>query len=395
MTITERPYQFNWSKNDIRYVFNLTPGPLNQTAQVLILYDEAFGTSFTELITLIDLIPDADGNVYLYIQGYLNSILDYNVPDLTDTILVASSQAKKFTIHYREVSDDDPDAAWIETEEGTETVVLKGGIEKTKHSGNNFFVNYMDISIPYITWLPTKRFVYIDQPLFISFLNTGGSSIGYKLVYVFQDVAGNIYGHIDTFTEDGRVFHINVAANNPAFPTFTDPLYYMDVTVLTSDNSALTTSFRFYIEYRPVYEYWDIGYHNSLGGFDTTRIIGETTITVEKNYNETGSGKDISAWNSFMRPGNVLHGAITKRSNFKGDIGFQKTKEENEVLQEVLMTPSIWQRNSDYWIRVLNMQKGQDMRTTKTTMFSFPVQWQIASEEEVFTPMNKNFGFGT
>ena len=58
MTITERPYQFNWSKNDIRYVFNLTSGPLNQTAQVKILYDEAFGSSFTELITLIDFIPD-------------------------------------------------------------------------------------------------------------------------------------------------------------------------------------------------------------------------------------------------------------------------------------------------------------------------------------------------
>ncbi len=394
MTITERPYQFNWSKNDIRYVFNLTSGPLNQTAQVKILYDEAFGSSFTELITLIDFIPDEDGNVYLYIQGYLNSILDYDLPATTDSILVASSQAKKFSIHYREVSDDDPDPEWIETEEGTETVVLKGGIEKTKHAGNNFFVNYFEVSTPFLTWLPTNRFIYADQPNFISFLNTGASSIGYKLKFSFVDIAGNAYSYETTFSEDGRVFHLNVSATNGAFPAFTDPLYYFDVLVTTAGGAALTSSYRFYVEFRPVYEYWDMGYHNSLGGFDNARIIGETTISVHKNFLETGGGKDLTAWNSFMRPGNLLHGGISKRTNFKGDIGYQKTKEENEVLQEVLVTPSIWQRNSDYWIRVLNMQETQDLRTSKSTMFSFPVEWQIASEEEVFTPVNKNFGFG-
>jgi hypothetical protein len=396
MVVIERPYSYNWSKNDIRYVFNLNAGDIaNQSAQIKILYADAFGSTYTELITLTDLLPDASRNVYVYIQGYLNSILGYDVPLMADTFTNAASQAKKFYVHYREISDAHPNPDWIETEIDNECTVIKGGIEKMKHSRNNFFINYFDVQKPFATWLPANRFVYAGQPVFLSFLNTQGGSIDFTMHFSFTDVLANAYTLSRSFSDNAILWHLNVSPGQSDFPAFTANLYYYEVWITNSAGDELTTRYRIYIEYRPCYEYWDMGYHNSLGGFDTTRVMGETTITIDKNYEEQGAGKDLSDWNSYMRGGNLRHGVLFKRNNYKGDVGYQKNAEENEALQELLITESAWQSNSDYWMRVLNVQKGQDLRTSKSRIFSFPIQWQLAVEDEVFTPMNKNFGIGT
>lgn len=393
MTILERPYDYNWSKNDIRYV--LQPEEDTTSVQLRIKYANSTGNSFSELITLSDLAADTNGRIYVYIQAYLNSLLSYTVPQATQFILRAPDECNKFYIEYREITDDEDDPEWVTSESDHICYVLKGGVETLKASGNNFFVNYFAVSKPFLTWLPSNRFVYADQYAFLTFLNTGATAVGYKLKFTFTDVAGNTYHKTIVFAEEDRLFHLNVSPANDDFPVFTDPLYCYDVKVTTHGNVDLTETYRFYVEYRPVYEYWDLFWHNSLGGFDGSRVVGETTITIEKNYTENGAGKDVDAGADKVRRAGLLHTAIIKRNSFKGDIGFQKNTAENEALQEILLSSSIYQLLVDLWLPVLNVQKTQDLRTSKSKMFSFPIQWQLASEEEVYTPKIRSFGIGT
>jgi hypothetical protein len=511
MKLTERPYTHNWSLNDIRYVFNT---PLTGTTlQVKIMVATSTSGSFTELITLSDLTPDSNGNVYVYIQGYLNSLLNYVIPVATQFATAASDHVRKFYVEYREVSDDNIDATWRLSESTHVCYVLKGGIELLKSSSNNYFTNYFATNKPFLTWLPHNRFVYADQYAFLCFLNTsGGSSVGFKLKFAFVDTAGLTYNYTYTFTDNDILFHLNASPTNPLFPAFTNPLWYYDVTVTNSSDTGLSETYRLYVEYRPVYEFWDLFWHNSLGGFDGCRVVGETTLTINKNYAENGAGKDVTDVRNNVRSHYLQHTAITKRNSYKGDIGYQKNKEENEALQEVLLSKSIYysvykafvaqstlqlanEGNTsassyfftlkgtplpgdsvtvnfsidlnnidgvnDYtvtsvvgsgdtladlitdlynqifaidvnavtyidgdgnngvrirafssatgtttvttvsviqpvilWYPVLNVQKSQDLRTSKSRIFSFPIEWQLASEDEVFTPKDTDLGLG-
>lgn len=395
MTVLERPYDFNWSKNDLRYVFQLEDLlATNVTAQVKLFYADNNSSSFTEIVTLSDLKPTDGGFVFLYLQQYLNSVLNYDVPDGSVFALAASHQTKKFYVEYREVNDDNTDADWISDDDNIRCV-LKGGIEKLKHSGNNFFLNYQQVNKTFLTWLPSKRFVYIDQLTFLCFFNsTGTDSTGFKLKFAFKDVAGSDYAYVHTFTESQILFHLTVSPANDAYPAFADDLWYYDVQVTDADDNALTETYRFYVEYRPVYESWDLFWHGSLGGFDGARVMGETLISIDRSSEETGAGKDVNDWVDKIRAGNITNTAIVKRNTFKGDIGFQKSRQENEALQEVLLSESIYQLLTDLWLPVLIIGKTQDLRTTKDRKFSFPIDWQLAGEEDVFTPQARNFGIG-
>ena len=156
--LSERPHQYCFSKNEIRYVFDIAdPDRAGLFLQVK-LFVATMDGAFEILHTFEGLKPTAAGKVVLPIHAYIDSKLRYVLPDITATKTDAGNQLCRFYIHYREVEDATPDPAWTETESANERIAMKGGIEKHKAARNNFFINYFTGAKPFMTWQPANRF---------------------------------------------------------------------------------------------------------------------------------------------------------------------------------------------------------------------------------------------
>lgn len=410
MAVTERPFVISYSKNDIRYVFLL--GDLSRVdlfLQIQVMTAPIGSDTFTALPTF-SLQPDSAGNIYFYLQDYLDALLDYVLPDLENQVTNADAQAQQFYIQWREIDDSDLDPDWDTSEESFTCQVIKGGIEKYKQSRNNFFINYFATNLPFLTWMPSGRFVYLNDEVFLSFLNAYQvATSGFKLYATVTDTLGNITeigAIVFTPAGEGSLYHINVSLSQftlPALPAGAK-FYYYEISINRyyppgtippiGVNPVLASTYRFYIEYRPIYKSYKLVYHNSLGGVDFLQAIGQTDETIDRTFDEAEGGMNVNEWNSQAKAYETLYTGIQKRNHYTGDVGYQRTKDQQAALTEILMSTSIYQHLDQSWVPVINLQKSQDYGKNTDKVFSFPLEWGLSEQDEVFTPLALAFGIG-
>jgi hypothetical protein len=398
MSVIERPHTFCFSKNEIRYVFNVDePDRAGLFVEVKLQYAAIGEISFTELMTW-QLKPATDGKVYIYLQAYLDSLCNYLVPDPAENVNNANAQCMQFYIEWREVEDADTNPDWQTGESLHVRTAIKGGIERHKMSRNNFFVNYIDADKPFLTWTPSPRFVFPDEPVFLSFLNLDSGELAtgskIKMNYVLQD--GTTGSSVLTDVIEGLLVHIKADAVTMAVDTTTaNKCVYYDVSIVADDETTiLINPFRFYIEYRPLYAWYDLLYHNSTGGIDTARVKGETDIAYTRNTAEGEGGLDVDDWTTTTKPHEKLFSNIVLQRNYKGDIGFLRTKNRQEAGIELLASKSVYMLIDDRYVPVVNVQSSQKLGTARDKIQSFPVEWQLSESNESFTPAAQTFGLG-
>lgn len=347
------------------------------------------------LIKTFNLKPNTDGNTYLMIDAYLDSLLKWVVPNLNYVFSNASEQSCEYYIRYREISATTPDPAWITTELSHKRIVLKGGIEKQKASRNNYFL-YQNTNKNFFTWMPSGRFIDKDERAYLSVLiKTPGT---YKLKTVVHLIEGGapIQNIISLPFLSGIFYHINTGFGALNIDTIAagEPVFYYDVSILNSADEVVYNPHRFYIEYRPKYEYFDLVYHNSVGGFDGVRAKGETSIAIEKETFDKDGGLSNDPFTATVKTGESSQNTV-KRDVYKGNIGFVRTRAHQEALQDILISESVYQFIDSRFVPVLNMQKSIELRKTSDTIYSLPIEWQIPFSNQVFTPKGINLGIGT
>ncbi len=400
MALTERPYKFCYSLNEIRYVFDVAD--LERAGlflQVKIKYAAIGEVVFTEL-PVFELKPTDSGKVYLPIQAYIDSLLTYKLPSFTDIATNANNQCVQFYIEYREIEDADPDTDWVTDEVDHICIGIKGGIERHKASRNNIFINYIELSKPFLTWQPQGRFVIHGEPVYLSFLNVddsgailAGSKI--KLTETLQD--GTIAETILTDTIEGLLVHLKVDSITLGIDTISsNRCWYYEIEILDSTDTTIVAAHKFYIEYRPVYDYYDLVYHNSLGGIDALRVKGETDTSYSRAGTESEGGADVTQWNNETQPSEKMFSNILLARNYKGNIGNMntRTKAQQQSFVELLITRSLYMRFESRWIPVINLKESMPLGRKKDTLQGLEIEWALSESNEVFTPQDKFFGLG-
>lgn len=398
MQLTERPYSYNFSKNEIRYVFRVADATApGLQVQVQLMYRATSGSAFTALIVL-PLRPTADNKVHVYIQGYLNSLLDWVLPGISDTITNGSKQACHYYLQFREITDAIPNPDWIDDELANYRIVLKGGIESHKSSRNNFFVNHFDTALSFLTWLPADRFMYYDEKVFLSFLNRTG--VGFILKFNVHATDGTAGAFSTTYAGDNDlIYHVSINPTTLDLSSYVGgkDVYWFSMWVVADDgdDTPITNSYKFYIEYRPRYVSYPLAYHNSIGGMDSACVIGDTDISNDRSYDEAEEGLNLNEWTSEKKSHGTRQPNILLQRNYKGDVGFIRTKALQEAYNELLASKSIYMRFNTIWVPVNIITKALRLGTRKDDIFSFPLEWQLTEKEEVFTPEDIDFGAGT
>jgi hypothetical protein len=399
MSLIERPYNICFSKNEIRYVFQVSnlirPGLF---LQVKLIYLNINDVTEYELPSW-DLKPDINGFVFIYIEKYLDSLLDYVLPSITQMFTNADAQAKQFYIKFREIEDAVPNPDWDTTESTNKKYVIKGGIEKHKNSRNNFFVNYFDVQKPWLTWQPNGRFIFDDEKAYLTFLNKDVDATGMKLRVTARDVSGtNLSQWTFNFSiTSGILFHIAVGIQNLNIATnLTGALHYYDVQVVTAGNVAVNSNYRFYKEYRPCYYFYDLVYHNSISGIDFVRVKGEVDENFERTYdNGDGSGFNLDDWTNEAKPHQNIQTGLALQRTYKGDVGFLRTKKEQTSLVEITVSRSVYHKIFSRWVPVIILQKSGEVGKQSDKTRSFPIEWALSEVNEVYTPAEIGFGEGT
>ena len=391
--IIERPHAFCMSKNEIRYVYQLTN--LNRAGlflEVKLFYDK--GNGAIQIGDSFKLKPDTAGYVYFYCNAYIDSVLTYQMPDLSTFKTAAFSQYARIWVSTREVDDANTDV-WNDHEETKKRLAFKMGVEKHFYSRNNVF-NYINTYKPPMTWHATNRYVFASQPNVITFFNKEGQFDDKTMevkYFSVDDITNELTTTISLQGIDTYLIHFNLLPNFLGISLTAGKLYKFSVAIYNATGTYYLDPFTFFIDYRPFYQYWDLLYFNALGGVDSLRITGEQNETLDINQIDGDGGFSYNEWNALNKtPDFTAYSTFTRK--FKGDIGFTDTKKEQLVKAELFVSPLIYMIVDGRSVRVSSINRSVDLGKKIEDISSLPIEWQLAEENDVYTPDFAKLGAG-
>ena len=313
--IIERPAAFCISKNEIRYVYKVTNlTRIGLYLEMQLFYCRADGTVDSSFPSF-KLVPNPDGTVYLYLQLYIDSLLQWAIPNPIDNLVAAQTQSCSFYIATREIDDATTGTvSWNTSESVNRRIALKMGIEKNRYSRNNL-LNYLLNNNSFFTWQPNGRLTFANQPNYLSFLLPVGNSNGYQLKVVFQTIQGTNDDIITPLAANAAyLFHIKT---DPTTLGITIPdgeqLHWYEISILDSNNIIVVGSYRYYIDYDTFYHYHDFIYINSLGGIDTARAKGEIEYSFDRSVDEIEGGFSLNNSISAIKQAETIYRACYRR----------------------------------------------------------------------------------
>lgn len=410
-TIIERPPHYSFSKNDIRYVLQSTDISAAGFFVRLKLSYRKIGGDLIELKTFTRL-PNDDGKTYVYINGILDSLLSYQMPDPAKLLTDASAHLVHFYVEFGEgnAEDLDPD---LDTDLDPEMHVhpptrmaIKGGIERQKFCRNNYWENYFDVEKPFFTWQPDNKWVQMNESVFMSLFIPFDDAPGqlfhdftYKKIKItVWDIENNEYSREVTVFEihSKWLYHINVS---PVFLALSDLAEgntiwkYSVVVQNTGDDTYFINPRTFYIDYRPVYTPYDLLWVNSLGGVDMVRVRGEVIKGFSKEIARVSPGLDVNDSETKTKVADVANSTVIRSDSYKGDIGWVEDEIAQDAMIDLDMSKAIYQYLDGRWVPLMQVQSGLDLRAGSDKKFSFPIEWRLAINNEVYTPSSVDLGF--
>jgi hypothetical protein len=398
--LLQRPYKFSFSKNPIRYQFNITNPNAPGSALDVQLYGYGINETLnaSQLIYNTTLYPNPDGSINFDCEDYLDSFTDWQLPDLgNDNVQSITSQIKKFYVKYRQITKDNPSPAWV-TDEYDVRIVIKGGIAKEKWDRNNFFINYMPTAKPFMTWIPDGHFIGTEERRYLTYFHddVAAPALYLKARVVYTDGAEDTVTKNFPSLNDTLLFHVPAGLQQLGLYALqpTKKIWYYDVWVEDGSNNIYAKTYRVYADYRKYYDVFSFIYHTSLGGMDTLRIRGDYDVEIVLSNTEIqqATGGDFSMAKLPTENATVN---ISKYEKYTGDAGWMNTQRQQDACQDMLLSDGVYRVINNKWLRVVNLAKSQVMGGKSDTKWSFPLQWRYTYDNSQYTPANLDFGPGT
>lgn len=402
--LIERPHKQVFSGNPVRYVFNISnpaaPGCAMEVSLFVLNIDAPVFSAGT-LVTSQTLYPNPDGKVYFYCEDYLNSQLDWQLPSLANNDVVAvTKQIKRFYIEYRQVTKANSSPQWA-SEQPYARIVLKGGIAKEKFDRNNFFINYLPASMPFLTWLPDKHFIGLEERRFLTYFHFYDDPdvhitpmLKARVVYTdgVQEEVTKDFPSLDVT----RLFHCPAGLKQLGLDNLhpDKQVWYYDVQVVDAGGGFdVSAPYRMYADYRMVYNPFSFTYHNSLGGMDTMRMRGDydTEVSLIGSDIQKATGGDFS---NEVLPVENDYVNISGYKTYDGDAGWQNTAAMREAMEDILFSDGVYRELFGRWLKVDILTRSQKGPAKSDTKWSFPIKWRYTFDNTQFTPFDKDFGSG-
>ena len=197
--ILKRPYDRNWSGNPISYTLFSAAAEAENTNyfEIKIKFKRLDAVAYSDALTLP--YKPVTGTAKIDIQDILDGLLVYELPmmpeaDEWQSILLAKKMTGHFYIEYREITIAAPDPDW-ETDVENPFFIIKGGISFHKWRGDNYWVNYFDVKLPFLTWQESGRQHSLTERMYLAWLNltdVAVTAMKMQLTVRFTDGSENV-----------------------------------------------------------------------------------------------------------------------------------------------------------------------------------------------------------
>ena len=389
LTLIERPEPWSFSRNFIRYRF-LSSLTFNLAPEIQVrLYVGATDGTGDKLVTMYSLTPDATGNAELYVEDLIDAYLVRQMPlPVAGAITPVTTQSASYYIEYREVSIINASPPWV-SDITTRCRALKAGLPA------DLFNRSLPTQFSVLTYQAgyVARVAVTDHfyRTFVSFSVLQTTSRNAVLDVIFSD--GYLQRTVLAFVPSAfNIFHVpaSPAAWGIVLTAGKIPVtYQVRIEEITNSLPVNTVLIDAVIDHHWYSDVYSFQYHNSLGGLDFLRLLGDVDIENERTFTE-GESILSADWNQVTRKGmSSLRGPSVQRT-MKGDAGYFLSPEEQDVIQELDFSESVWQLkklsatvNQWYPIRIVN--KSRKLRSVSSKRWNYEVEFQPAFASTAFS----------
>lgn len=350
----------------------------------------------------------ASGIARVDIKDILDSLLTYDLPafNVNEKLsTTATRQSAYFYIQFRELIPDGGDPSFDDSESEYPKTIIKAGMSYMTYRGDNFWENYFNTDMPFLTWQRSGRLAALDERMYLGFL------LNFDLPsWSIPEVVGpTLWQAMQVFYTDGTsssVQYAEISGNWKNAISFipcgatqwslaslapAKKIWYWKTRIeYTSANdgtkTALNAWFLFYADNRNDYNKLTLHYRNSLGCIDSVRVLG----VIEKALNYSFDQQARTFLADYFSGDSITPALIIANSKedpiFKGDAGYQG-KENQERLRDMNLQRDLWWEVNEKWWPMKLLTASFKMKTTEDNLWSFPIEFGFAIEgDRFYTP---------
>lgn len=389
--VTERPNFINFSKNPIRYQLTTDIDPATPGLSVEVqLYFKQINEVDYKLVIQFPCAVDSVGNIVLDLNKLLDTQLSYLLPLIDNSITHASTQSGSFYIAYRELTGTNP--PW--TTDNFKYYILKGGLPFEKWQKNNFFDNYDGKY--WLTWQPQSILLAAWQSSWVTYMHynaeSENSQLSVKVKVFYSDGTTDnsivLVGAVNPTNFQYSIYHIPIGLQQLTIDLVAGDkqVRYYQISVFINDVYQSVT-YEVFVDYNQDYQKLQFNFFNSLGGFDSLRILGEIEKDPEYSRDQSESFIEGNYYNSGNLPAQQSNVQVIEQMNYKGMVGYVSTEKNHDRLREILLSKgNVYLINFKRFIPVIITTKSAAFGNPKSPQRELQIEWSYAYTNESYAP---------
>lgn len=377
------PNRVFFSQDNTPFQFGLFPyGPAQQARDIKLVTNlqQLVGTTWiTRRVTT--LYPDQDGALNVAVGSIADAWLKWEpVNPRLQAPMHASLQSGCFRIDYRLFVDN----VLQETGQTGDHFIVKGGRSFGGYASTREWVNAMRSSVLFLT--SEIPYYYADSPMFVSMLITEGMSQAVEMEFIGKTGSSTIQVPLVDTSDVGSVHVLPVhnilkwlSENHPT-PAIFESVHTIKIFAERGNQYQSVHTIR--IIARPEISETDLLFINSIGGYQSIRLHGETTA--QSDYERTITQLGNTTLHANALPTNMQSTSGAKNST-RSSTGYVE-KSFFTLLQSLMLSPGVWQhRTTDKpLLPIIITSKNLAGPSDYENLFVAQVEWQEGMDQMHF-----------
>lgn len=385
--VTTSP-NFTKTNNTTSSPYNL---PDNHKVICEVFFESSYMSSVYNKVARLDTLIDEDGIASFDVHEILNtegieSLADPAIPEFNSASPQIADNTRRYFVRFREDYDGIPSTSW--SIQGIFYFLL-GGIDLVLDAQYDFFGSLGQAN-SLLTWYPSGKTVDTEQPEYLAWYNYSGSTV---------EVCLHVY-----FYDEDDVLQDSIHYNDPAELITVEPmetalipagLSQIDITSIAYDikkyivkvvdsvdpNTVFSQSRIYYVDHLHYREKKYIQYLNGFGVPETLRCVGDLSIDLEVDRENSKRILSPDYQQSFGQNFQYRQEFINVRTYRSGYL----SREEVEALQEILIYNHLYQVNSQEQVRLLIIDNRYRITSTRQFLHSIEFQARRATDPVNFS----------
>lgn len=297
---------------------------------------------------------DANGETVFDVSAVLdaNENLKMHLPPYNENdILLGAGIFKRFYLKHAEKYGTPPVIqAFTQV---TTNFIYNGGLSYEEFAEGNYFKSYFQRQRPFLTWQPTRKTVFDDQPeyLYYAVASDSVTEIRLQVTVHYDNGAESTYWATDkvkTGLQKYEVYCIPVGYHQLIYGSSAGNILWYEVQVFDQTLTAVSEVRRYDIEqgYYPNRRYFL--YQNSLGGSDTVVCVGQASDRLRTKTTEAMKTLDHDY---SIEDGEYLVVSKVGEQRLSLSTGY-KSKEYIDSLKDFVLSKEVYLMANDRYLPV-------------------------------------------